>query len=432
MRALAIALKYAVPAIVVAALSVWLADRPGLVTIHWQGWRVDTTVPILGVSMALIVVLVLWAAKLARLLWSFPARWLETRRLARQRKGYLALTQGLAAVAGGDAKTARKLAHRADQLLGDAAMTDLLTAQAAVLSGDQDEAERHYRALSNDPQTALSGLRGMTSIALAQGDDGAALDWARRAWNAGKDGALGDVAEQVFGLQGKAGRWAEAETTLDEALRRRALPKDRVTMLKAVALTERASFAQRSGDEAGALPLARAAHKARPDFVPAAVLAAGLLARKHEVRAAGSVLATTWRLSPHPDVARAWGALWADQTPLAAFRNLAKALDAKSLPVAGHVALAKLAMAATLWGQARGHLETAVRIAPTKAVYGLLTDLERAERRDEAKARYWMDLAAAAPSDAKWRCQHCKAELDEYGAICSHCGTVAGVAWGQL
>lgn len=432
MRVLAIALKYIVPTIVVAAIAVWLADRPGMVTIHWQGWRVDTTVPILGLLMALIVVFVLWAAKLGRLLWSFPARWLETRRLARQRKGYLALTQGLAAVAGGDAKAARKLAHRADQLLGDAAMTDLLAAQAAALSGDQDEAERHYRALSADPQTALSGLRGMVSIAVAQHDDAAALDWARRAWNAGKDGALGDLAEQVFALQGKAGHWAEAELTLDEALRRRAMPKDRVALLKAVALTERASLAQRSGDEAGALSLARAAHKARPDFVPAAVLAAGLLTRKHEVRAAGSVLATTWKLSPHPDVVRAWGAVWADQTPLVAFRNLAKALDAKSLPVSGHLALARLALTATLWGQARVHLETALQIAPSKDVYRLLADLERAEQHDEKKALHWLDLAASAPTEAKWICQQCKAEAEAYEAICSHCGTVATVVWGQL
>ncbi|MGE4281558.1 MAG: heme biosynthesis HemY N-terminal domain-containing protein, partial [Magnetospirillum sp.] len=41
-------------AVLVAALvaaAVWFADRPGSVTIHWQGWRIDTSVPVLLTAM---------------------------------------------------------------------------------------------------------------------------------------------------------------------------------------------------------------------------------------------------------------------------------------------------------------------------------------------------------------------------------------------
>jgi HemY protein len=433
-RALGLAAKYIVLALALAAASVWLADRPGAVTIHWQGWRIDTTVPILALMIGMVVAAILWAERLARFLWQLPARWLESRRQARQRKGYLALTHGLAAVAGGDAKTARKLASKADSLLGDAALTDLLSAQAAVLEGDTAEAERHYRTLAADPETALPGLRGMVSIALAKRDDAAALDWARLAWNigvkGGAKGALGDLAEQVFALQGKAGQWAEAELTLDEALRRRALSKDRSTRLKAVSLTERAAHARKAGDETQALTLARSAHKLCPGFVPAAVLAAELMARKHDLRGAASVLGATWKLSPHGDVVRAWGALWADLDPLAAFRNLAKALDAKTLPEAAHLELSRLAMAAKLWGQARTHLEAALQIHPGRTAYGLLARLERQEHQDEAKATHWTELAATAPVDAGWICGHCAQPGPEYRAICLHCGAVDSMVAG--
>src|SRR3546814_5053381 len=48
MRALFLFLKIAV----VVAIAVWLAERPGAVTIDWQDWRIDTTVGVL----ALIVI----------------------------------------------------------------------------------------------------------------------------------------------------------------------------------------------------------------------------------------------------------------------------------------------------------------------------------------------------------------------------------------
>jgi HemY protein len=338
----------------------------------------------------------------------------------------------LAAVAGGDAKTARKLAGQADALLEDHALTDLLSAQAAQLSGDVVDAERHYHTLADDPKTALTGFRGLMGLAQAKGDKGAAIDWARRAWSLGGKGALGDLAEQLFGLQAKAGLWTEAEQTLDEAQSRKSLPKDRVAFLKAVSITERAAHARLAGDDQQTLALARSAHKLAPGFVPAAVLAAEMLVRKHDVRGASGILAETWKLSPHPDIARAWGALWADQDPLAAFRNLSKAVASAKIPVAAHLELARLALAAKLWGQARTHLETAVQMTSGREAYRLLARLERLERQDEGKAAHWTELAASAAVPAAWVCGHCGQPSDTYNVVCPHCGEVASLSGEQV
>ena len=128
-------LTFLVLAGLAVAGAVWLADRPGEVTIRWQGWRADTTVPVLLVFLALLLVLLSLVGRLFRALFGAPGHWFAARRIGRERKGYAALTDGLAAAASGDARRTAKLARKADKLLRDPVVTGLLTVQAARLSG---------------------------------------------------------------------------------------------------------------------------------------------------------------------------------------------------------------------------------------------------------------------------------------------------------
>ena len=41
---------------VLVTVSVWFANRPGLVEIDWQGWRLETSVGVLALAIFLLVV----------------------------------------------------------------------------------------------------------------------------------------------------------------------------------------------------------------------------------------------------------------------------------------------------------------------------------------------------------------------------------------
>lgn len=55
-----------IPTLIVAALliaaAVFIADRPGAVSIVWQGWRIDTSVAVmvLAIIVAALAVSLLW------------------------------------------------------------------------------------------------------------------------------------------------------------------------------------------------------------------------------------------------------------------------------------------------------------------------------------------------------------------------------------
>lgn len=418
-------LLFLVVTALLVGVCVWLADNPGTVTIHWQGWRLDTSVSVLLFALVLITIVLSMAQHLVGGLWRIPSHWLELRRQSRRRRGYLALSDGLAAVACGDAPRARKLATQAQKLLNDPQVTGLLTAQAAGLSGDETAARRHYQSLLDRPETALTGCLGMLTLAMNATDWEQALDWARRAWATGS--GQPSLAETLYDLQGRAGQWAEAELTVIEALRRKAMGKERAGKLRAVALVERALHVQTQGTE-GALALALDAHKYDPRCIPAAVLAARLLSAGGKVRRAEAVLHDSWTLSSHPDIAQTLADLVTDETPLDRVSRLHRSLG-RTPPPSGLLALAKAEIDAQLWGQARTHLEAVIKTHPHRSAYVLLAALEQGEKADGKLAAHWLELAGRAAQGDHWVCQSCGEHSSDWTAACPHCGHTASLIW---
>ena len=419
-------------ALVVAALvgsAVWLADRPGSVVIHWQGWRVDTSVPVLMSAMLAVMVSLAVLVRLIASIIAAPGRFLARRREKRRRQGYAALSDGLAAVAAGDRRSAGKLARRADKLLADPVLTGLLTAQAAELAGDEGEAEKRLSAMVERPQTALLGLKGLLTLAQRHGDTVGALDYARRAWALGVP--VDGLAAILFDLQARAGQWVEAEATLAEARKRRALAAEDIRHRQALVHVERSIQAEQDGDPVAALALAVKAHEGDFTLVEAAVRAARLLHRAGKDRKAAAALTTTWQVAPHPAVVEAMIALAPAETPLQRVKRLEKLVKANPDAADGHIALAEAALAAKLWGLARTHLELAVKQRPSGGVYILLARLEREERQDEQAAQAWLLKVAAAPGELAWYCAACGKPADRWTSTCAACGAVDGLHWRQ-
>src|SRR6185437_15392730 len=254
-------------ALLVAA-SVYVADRPGSVELVWQGWRVDTSVAVLVLA---VVAIAMGAAALFHILRKVlggPRAFMRSRREKRRREGYRALTQGMVAVAAGDAEEAQKFARKADVLLAEPPLTLLLSAQAAQLNGDDRAAQRYFTAMIERKETEFLGLRGLIMQALRGGDE------------------------------------------------RKALPAAESRHRQAVLLHEKSRAAEAKGETREALEHAAKAHKLDPGFAPVTTRYAQLLRAAGKPRPAAKAIEAGWRAQPHPDLAEAYGALAADEPPM--------------------------------------------------------------------------------------------------------------------
>jgi HemY protein len=121
---------FAIAAVAMFA-AVWLAERPGTVTAEWRGWRLDTTVGVVFIAVVVLILLSVALWLLYRWIVGAPGALFDSWGESKRRRGYQALTQGLAAVAAGDGAEAQKNARKAEQLLSEPPLTLLLSAQAA-------------------------------------------------------------------------------------------------------------------------------------------------------------------------------------------------------------------------------------------------------------------------------------------------------------
>ncbi len=406
--------------------AVWLAERPGTVTAEWHGWRLDSSVGLLLVIVLGLMLLGVAGWLLYRWIVGAPFALLEGWGESRKKRGYRALTQGLAAVAAGDAVEAQKQARKAQQLLDEPPLTLLLSAQAAQLAGDRDGAREAFTSMLDDEQMAFLGLRGLIVQALREGDQGMALAYAERAFKLRPQTPW--VVHALFDMQAQSGQWRNAQETLETGVRRKVVAQDKGRALRALLLTERSREVEREGN-GDAVALAREAFGLAPERIAATARLAELQIKAGDTRRAQKTLERGWTVAPHPDLARLYVEASRETEPLKKIAALRRLVAGNEDDLESHLALAQAYLDAGLWGEARRHLETAGGAHPPVRVCRLMAEVEERAGGDPARVHDWLAKAAAAPADRAWRCAACAAQHEAWRSVCESCGAFGTLQW---
>lgn len=384
----------------IAAGFVWLADRPGDVVVTWLGYHIETSVMVLLLAVAALIVIGVMFWSVARAIWRSPEQVSLFFRHRRAMKGYLAISRGLVAIGSGDTRLARRSADEAARLSPGDPLTLLLTAQSAQLAGDRVGAERAFHEMTRHDNTKLLGLRGLYIEAQRRNDMVTARRVAEQAAEA--DPALTWAGQAVLDDRCAQGDWSGALKSLDAM--RSSLDKDDYRRKRAVLLTARALTLEETDRDAARLAVLDAV-KLAPGLVPAAAFAGRRLAEAGDQRRAGKVLIAAWRLNPHPDIAEAYANLRPGDTARARLTRM-QSLAEKSPeePAAireGAIAVARAAIDAREFKIARDALAPYLN-APSKRIATLMAEIEETEHGDEGRVREWLGRAMRAAPDPVW------------------------------
>lgn len=380
--------------------AVWIADRPGTVTIVWNGYEVATSLAIalVGVLVAAIVIGLIWAV--VRGVIDLPEVLVRGSRERRRAKGFTALSRGMVAVGSGDPLAARRHASDAERLLGAEPLTLLLKAQAAQISGDREAAENAFQRMVDDPETRVLGLRGLFVEARRREDEAAARAYAVEAARLAPSVTWANDA--VLEAQCADGDWAGALETVERRGSLGLLDKSVARRQRAVLLTA-AAQRREAGEPEAAFERATQAVKLAPDLVPAACIAGRLLARRGDLRRAAKIVEAAWKANPHPELAKVYLGLRTGDSVrdrLARAETLAKL---SSWHPEARLAVAQAALDARDFPQARDALKPLLSERPTVRTCLLMARIEEAEHgAGSGRTREWLARAAHAPRDPLW------------------------------
>lgn len=379
----------------------WLADRPGDLTLVWEGREIEMSLMVAVAAIVSIVaaVMILWW--IVRVIWTSPHTIRRYFRASRRDRGYQALSTGLIAAGAGDAPTALKMSKRTKGFLNadQEPLIHLLEVQTALIEGRHDEARKMFEDLSEDPETRLVGLRGLYLEARRQGADEAARHYADVA--AEQAPQLPWAGEAALSNRTVERDWNAALSLLDKQRLAGMYPKDEVKRKRAVLLTARA-MDKAEADPAAARTDALAALKLEPDFVPAALVAARALFREDKLRRGAKLLESAWRAEQHPDVADAYVNARLGDTPADKLKRAQKLEQLRPNNAESLYAVARAALDARRFDLAREKAEAAARLAPREGIFLLLADIEEADTGDQGRVRHWLSAALRAPRDPAW------------------------------
>jgi HemY protein len=429
--------KIVVFVVIVAALTLgasYLLDLEGGVRIAFGAYEYNLT-PIKAVIALLLLVAAVWViSKVVGMLVAL-LRFINGDETAltryfdrnRERKGLQALSEGMMALASGEGRLAIAKAHKAERYLDRPEMTNLLTAQAAELTGDKRKREEAYKRLLADDRTRFVGVRGLMKQRLEEGDTETAMKLAEKAF-ALKPGHV-EVQDTLLRLQAGSQDWQGARATLKAKLRTGALPRDVHKRRDAVLALSEAKTVIDENSSIEAREAAIEANRLSPDLIPAACFAARAYAEQGKIKYATRVLKKAWEALPHPDLAAAFAALEPDESAEARLKRFRTLTRIQPEHRETRLLLAELNIGAEDFPEARRALGDLAVVAPDARALTIMAAIERGEGSADAIVKGWLTRAVSAPRGPQWTCENCNQVHAEWVPICENCQAFDTLAW---
>ncbi|MGA8171627.1 MAG: heme biosynthesis HemY N-terminal domain-containing protein [Methylocystis sp.] len=378
----------------------WVIDQPGSLKLDWGAYHVDTSIPVAvgGLLLAAAALVLLWV--IIATVFGLPGRLRQASAGRRREKGFQALSRGIVAVAAGDSAAARKAALEAEKHLPGEPLARYLKAQTAQLEGDRGKAEAAFHEMTLSPDTKLLGLRGLHIEARRREDAEAAHHFAKAAHEIAPLPWAGSAVLEHYTARGD---WEKARAAIEESFNAKAIDLPTAQRLRAVVETALAMQAQPQSPRE-ALQYARLALKRRPNFTPAAVVAARVLIAHGDNKQALKLIESVWPQAPHPDLAEAYlDALPTESNAQMLDRVKRLARLAPTAPESCHI-LARVALSAREFAKAREALAPLIASGarPTAHTCLLMAEIEDAELGPSGPVREWLARGSRAPRDPVW------------------------------
>lgn len=412
----------------------YLMESEGSVMITVAGAEVTFT-PFQSALALILLVVVLWVLLKLASLTVAVLKFLNGDETAisryfnrnRERRGYQALTEGMMALASGEGRVAMDKARKAERLLRKPELTNLITAQAAEVSGDRRKAEEVYKRLLKDDTTRFVGVRGLMKQKLDAGQTDVALKLAETAF-ALKPRHV-ETQDTLLKLQAGEKDWSGARETLKTKLKHGGLPRDVHRRRDAVLALSEAKDLLDSESSIEMREAAIEANKLSPDLIPAAVMAAEGYVQQGKPRYATRVLKKAWDAQPHPDLAAAFATIAPDESPAERIKRFGALIKTTQDHPESKMLMSELQIAAEDFPAARRALGDLVEKDPTSRNLTIMAAIERGEGADDVVVKGSLAKALTAPRGPQWVCDSCQNIHSEWAPVCENCHSFDTLTW---
>ena len=420
--------------ILTGVVASFLNAQEGATVIEWMGWRLEARTSLLVAVAVGIMIVVVGFDRFVGAIIGLPDRISGRVAARKQQQGHHALALGLVAASAGDGREAHRQAKKAKRLLGGNTLTDLLSAQAAGLTGDHAAAAAFFETLSEQRETAFFGKAGLMRLYAEEGRNDDALTAGREAFKLNQN--TPQLAKALFAMEAQNEHWDYAITALNVARRDEEMSREDADHLMAVLQFKKAEHLM--AEDAAPKEILRVledALKADQGFSPAVMAARTLYQEQGKSKKIAPMIERALAAKPEPQLVMALYEEWSKGKASAAdaLAKLIRLIDKNGNHQMSVLTAARIAMQLELWGEALRLINLIPEQARVITAWQMLADL--AEHPPETGDADWPDKqhALMKASDAKpqerWRCTSCQTLHHSWQTRCSSCDSFATVRW---
>ena len=402
-----------------------ISNQEGNTKLEWIGWKMEVPTSILIGGLIILIMIILWVYNLWRMIINLPSKIFSMIRENKQKSGYNALAYGLVASSAGDVESAQKYAAQAKRLLDNKDLTEMLSAHAAHLSGDKNAALEYFNSLSERKNTKFHGQLGLMRLAIESNNHGEALNRARIASNIQPRNPK--LNSMLVMMEAKQENYEKSIEALQKARRIGSIEEIKAQKLAAslytkIGLKKLEENKLNEAEKSFSLAL-----REKTDFIPAVIALSKIFIGNENQRKALSLLSKTWKVQPHPEIAKTLKLIWKNERSSSNIANLINLTDESATAQARYI-IADEAISAGLTGEAKDQLKKVLTEEYNTTYYQLKSRLAF-KSDDKTISNQELEKALNAPPSQRWGCSSCGITAETWEIRCNNCNKIGTLDW---
>ncbi len=370
-----------------ASFGLLYLQDPGVVGITWLGYEIQLTAVLAFLLLLLFFFIFILLGQCLSWLLRIPMKWLSFFRRSQKRKAKAELLDLLSFYEAETFTEALKHQEKASPYLMTHPFFLWISGNIFEKSENHLEAEKCFLTLTENPRTAFLGLKGQIRAAMHRRDVKTAYELLIRAQKVNPTSPW--VLKHLLALTREQKNLKEAETLVLRLEDLGYIAADESKKQMAHLLYQQALECKSS--ETDKEVLLRQSHFLNPSSSEVTEALAFLLQKQGHITYALTALEATWALTPTQSLGDLYIKIASPKTPLEAFQEAQTLVKNNPQHPESLLLLARTALQAKTWGEARTLLTSLLKEKPSWDAYGLLAILEWEEKHDGKAAINWLE-----------------------------------------
>ena len=409
-------------------ITIWLKQDPGNIDIEWQGWIIETSVPIIIALIGLLLFLIILSYLIIKKITSIPKTIKKSYKKNKNDKANSAIIKSFAAKYMGEIELAESFSKQA-KFLNNTPLKLLLDSEINNFYANNNDSLDSLNKMLSHPETLLLSIKKLTSTYIQNGEIKNAIKIIKmspKSKNTPKWFFYTSLKLNIIQRN-----WEEVINSIKHIKKYTNINNSELKFIKSRIFLFKAIEEYKNDNKKLDFNDINTSLKLDPSFPPAIVFKAKLLYQKNESLGL-QYIKKSWKKYAHMDIVNFLIKFY-ESKPKSALLTLTKNLTkTNKYNFNNYFILAQVALSSEAWMTARQALKMIPEKDWTKNIYLMMAELEKKEHGNTNKFNYWYDKSKNAYLDYSWGCTSCSYTSTNWELICPTCSNLDSIKWQQF